>query len=152
MWLCLVLLEPCLVYLMRGLNHVKLSTSAADSIHKLCCQCAEHMRSQFNGLFEVIRSIDSLNISLRACLNLLKGIWPSQAPSVGIHLGGILLSFCIIVFANNIIIMMCDNEGLINWRRFWRISDADDAREECEGGTDRMALTVSVPVISSFVC
>lgn len=65
-------LEPCLVFLMRGLHHLKLSTSAADSIQKLCCQCAEHMRSQFNGLFEVIRSIDSLNISLRACLNLLK--------------------------------------------------------------------------------
>lgn len=69
----LLLSDPVLNYLMKGLREKRLASAAAKAIHNICSVCRDHMAQHFQGLLDIARSLDSFALSTEAAVGLLKG-------------------------------------------------------------------------------
>lgn len=80
-------LEPVLNCLLYCLQQPQLASAAADALQSICSACREHMSVHFNGLLQIIQSLDSFSITNQAAIGLLKGVALiiSQLPSEQIH-------------------------------------------------------------------
>uniref|UniRef100_UPI00358E79EC transportin-3-like isoform X1 n=2 Tax=Myxine glutinosa TaxID=7769 RepID=UPI00358E79EC len=66
-------LEPVLSYLTKGLRGKALASASASSLQSVCFACRDHMAQHFEGLLQVARSIEVLDLSNEAAVGLLKG-------------------------------------------------------------------------------
>ncbi|XP_059842985.1 transportin-3 [Hypanus sabinus] len=66
-------LDPVLNYLMKGLREKTLASAAAKAIQNICSSCRDHMTQHFEGLLEIVRSLDTFSLSHEAAIGLLKG-------------------------------------------------------------------------------
>lgn len=80
-------LEPVLNCLLYCLQQPQLASAAADALQSICSACREHMSVHFNGLVQIIQSLDSFSITNQAAIGLLKGVALiiAQLPSEQIH-------------------------------------------------------------------
>ncbi|XP_046388483.1 transportin-3 [Ischnura elegans] len=67
-------LEPILNFLLYCLHKPLLATAAANSLQSICSACTEHMGVHFNGLVQIVQSLDTFAISNDAAIGLLKGV------------------------------------------------------------------------------
>lgn len=67
--------DPVLTYLMKGLGEKPLASAAAKAIHNICSACRDHMAQHFQGLLDIARALDSFALSTEAAVGLLKGTW-----------------------------------------------------------------------------
>lgn len=65
--------DPVLNYLMKGLREKTLASAAAKAIQNICSSCRDHMTHHFEGLLEIVRSLDTFSLSHEAAIGLLKG-------------------------------------------------------------------------------
>ena len=65
--------QPLLQFLLNNLNNKKLAVVAANSLRKICEQCASKLTSHFHLLLHIARSIDSFSLSQEASIGLLRG-------------------------------------------------------------------------------
>jgi transportin-3 len=49
------------------------ASAAASSLQSICSACRDHMAVHFNGLVQIIQSLDTFSISNEAAIGLLKG-------------------------------------------------------------------------------
>lgn len=67
-------LEPILNFLLFCLQQPQLATAAASALQNICSSCRDHMAVHFNGLVQIIQSLDTFSISNEAAIGLLKGV------------------------------------------------------------------------------
>ncbi|KAG8222278.1 hypothetical protein J437_LFUL003259 [Ladona fulva] len=67
-------LEPILNFLLYCLHKPMLATAAANSLQSICSACSDHMGVHFNGLVQIVQSLDNFAISNDAAIGLLKGV------------------------------------------------------------------------------
>uniref|UniRef100_A0A8C2A5V4 Transportin-3 n=2 Tax=Cyprinus carpio TaxID=7962 RepID=A0A8C2A5V4_CYPCA len=67
------MLDPVLIFLMKGLREKPLASVAAKAIHNICSVCRDHMAQHFQGLLNIARALDSFALSTEAAVGLLKG-------------------------------------------------------------------------------
>lgn len=78
---CVLLPDPVLTYLMKGLGEKPLASAAAKAIHNICSACRDHMAQHFQGLLDIARALDSFALSTEAAVGLLKGTCACAARS-----------------------------------------------------------------------
>lgn len=66
-------IEPCLRFLLIGLQSNHLAGAASDSIENLCLCSPSHMTPLFDNLLQILQSIETSNVSNDAVLGILKG-------------------------------------------------------------------------------
>lgn len=87
----MLLPDPVLTYLMKGLGEKPLASAAAKAIHNICSACRDHMAQHFQGLLDIARALDSFALSTEAAVGLLKGWWtrspvsPDRSPLSKLH-------------------------------------------------------------------
>ncbi|XP_075224525.1 transportin 3 isoform X1 [Lycorma delicatula] len=67
-------LEPVLNCLLYCLQQPQLASVAANSLQSICSSCRNHMAVHFNGLVQIIQSLDTFSISNESAIGLLKGV------------------------------------------------------------------------------
>ncbi|GFG31613.1 hypothetical protein Cfor_03192, partial [Coptotermes formosanus] len=67
-------LEPVLNFLLYCLQQPHQASAAANSLQSICSACRDHMAVHFNGLVQIIQSLDTFSISNEAAIGLLKGV------------------------------------------------------------------------------
>lgn len=67
-------LEPVLNFLLYCLQRPALASAAAVALQAICSACCEHMGVHFNGLIQIIQSLETFNMSNQAAIGLLKGV------------------------------------------------------------------------------
>ncbi|KAE8750021.1 hypothetical protein FOCC_FOCC003145 [Frankliniella occidentalis] len=67
-------LEPVLNFLLYCLQRPPLASAAAVALQAICSACCEHMGVHFNGLIQIVQSLDTFNMSNQAAIGLLKGV------------------------------------------------------------------------------
>ncbi|XP_067009893.2 transportin-3 isoform X2 [Anabrus simplex] len=67
-------LEPVLNFLLFCLQQPNLASAAAAALQSICSACRDHMAVHFNGLVQIIQSLDTFSISNEAAIGLLKGV------------------------------------------------------------------------------
>uniref|UniRef100_A0A1B6DC68 Transportin-3 n=1 Tax=Clastoptera arizonana TaxID=38151 RepID=A0A1B6DC68_9HEMI len=67
-------LEPVLNCLLFCLQQPQLASAAATSLQSICSSCRNHMGVHFNGLVQIIQSLETFSISNEAAIGLLKGV------------------------------------------------------------------------------
>lgn len=65
--------EPVLNFLLYCLQQPHQASAAAGSLQSICSACRNHMGVHFNGLVQIIQSLDTFSISNEAAIGLLKG-------------------------------------------------------------------------------
>ena len=73
MFIVCLITEHSLQYLLVCLQEPKLATSAAKAVQDICSTCPGQMEHHFNGLLQIVQSIDSINLSNYVALELLQG-------------------------------------------------------------------------------
>lgn len=68
------LLETILNFLLYCLQQPQLASAAAIALQNICSACQNHMTIHFNGLVQIIQSLDTFSISNEAAIGLLKGV------------------------------------------------------------------------------
>ncbi|KAJ9580259.1 hypothetical protein L9F63_004072 [Diploptera punctata] len=67
-------LHPILNFLLYCLQQPQQATAAASALQSICSACRDHMGVHFNGLVQIIQSLDNYSISNEAAIGLLKGV------------------------------------------------------------------------------
>ncbi|KAJ1519674.1 hypothetical protein ONE63_004939 [Megalurothrips usitatus] len=67
-------LEPVLNFLLYCLQRAPLASAAAVALQSICTACNKHMGVHFQGLIQIVQSLDSFNMSNQAAIGLLKGV------------------------------------------------------------------------------
>ncbi|RZF36032.1 hypothetical protein LSTR_LSTR005848 [Laodelphax striatellus] len=67
-------LEPVLNFLLFCLQQPKLASAAATALQSICSACCKHMDVHFNGIAQIIQSLDTFSISNEAAIGLLRGV------------------------------------------------------------------------------
>ncbi|XP_071517144.1 transportin-3 [Panulirus ornatus] len=68
------LLPHVLQFLTKRLHNKHLATVAAKALDAVCQSCRDHIEQHFDGLMQIIASLDSFSISNEAVVGLLKGV------------------------------------------------------------------------------
>ncbi|XP_042872590.1 transportin-3-like isoform X2 [Penaeus japonicus] len=63
-----------LQFLTKRLHNKHLATVAAKALDAICQSCRDHIEQHFEGLMQIIESLDSFSISNEAVVGLLKGV------------------------------------------------------------------------------
>ncbi|GFO33396.1 F-box/WD repeat-containing protein 7 [Plakobranchus ocellatus] len=67
------LLDPILQTLLAGLQQPALASVSANALQNLCTQCRGQMINHFDGLMQIVKAMDTFNVSPDASIGLLKG-------------------------------------------------------------------------------
>ncbi|GLH15985.1 Transportin-3 [Gryllus bimaculatus] len=67
-------LETILNFLLYCLQQPQLASAAAIALQNICSACQDHMTVHFNGLLQIIQSLDTFRITNEAAIGLLKGV------------------------------------------------------------------------------
>ncbi|RUS92156.1 hypothetical protein EGW08_000009 [Elysia chlorotica] len=67
------LLDPILQCLLSGLQQPTLASVSANALQNLCTQCRGQMINHFDGLMQIVKAMDTFNLSADASIGLLKG-------------------------------------------------------------------------------
>jgi len=65
--------EPVLNFLLFYLQQPLLASAAATALQAVCSACVSHMGVHFNGLVQIIQSLDTFSVSDQAAIGLLRG-------------------------------------------------------------------------------
>ena len=67
-------LERILNWLLMGLQHPKLASEAATALQNICSQCQRRMTPHFDGLVQILSSVDNFQLKPAAANGLIKGV------------------------------------------------------------------------------
>lgn len=68
------ILPDVLTFCTNRLRHPQLATQAAKTLNAVCITCQEHIGPHFDGLLQIVYSLDTFSITNQACIGLLKAV------------------------------------------------------------------------------
>lgn len=60
--------------MLYALQQPHLACAAANALQNICAACHSHMNQHFNGLVQIVESLDTFCITNEATIGLLKGV------------------------------------------------------------------------------